>query len=282
MLVFKRSDACGFKQVVSCGQCIGCKLERSRQWAIRIMHEAQLQAENSFITLTYDDAHLPVDGSLNKHHFRRFVKRLRGRLYPRKIKYFHCGEYGEKFSRPHYHACVFGFGFPDKVFYKEAGGERLFVSEFLADVWRHGFCTVGDVSFCSAGYVARYCLKKINGPLKDDHYWRSDEVTGECFQVEPEHSSMSNGIGEEWFRQFSSDVFPRDEVVTRGFPSKPPRYYDGLYEIADPEDFDRVKRDRVLAARRRSADSTPERLVVREQCKLAQVSLLNRSFESGT
>ncbi len=277
VLVFKRELACGFKQVVSCGQCIGCRLERSRQWAIRIMHEAQLYEANSFITLTYRPEDVPQGGTLVKSHFQDFMKRLRRRLDPIRVKYFHCGEYGEELNRPHYHACLFGYEFPDKVFYKQAGEERLFISEFLADVWGHGFCTVGDVSFRSAGYVARYCLKKMTGPLADDHYWRSDEITGECFQVLPEYCTMSKGIGSKWFDRFGSDVFPRDEVVVNGFPSKPPRFYDGLYEVQNPSDFERVKRERILAARGRAADCTPERLEVREIVKKAQVGFLHRS-----
>ncbi len=284
VLVFNPVEACGFKQVVSCGQCIGCRLEHSRQWAIRIMHEAQLHEDSSFITLTYSPENLPQGGSLVLRHFQDFMKRLRSRLAPRKIRFFHCGEYGEDFNRPHYHACIFGFAFPDRVFFKEVNEQRLFVSDFLADVWSHGFCTVGDVSFLSAGYVARYCLKKRNGSVADDHYWKVDELSGECVQVAREYSTMSRrpGIGSEWFARFGSDVFPCDEVVTRGFPSKPPRFYDGLYEIKDPEGYERVKRARVVAARARAADATPERLAVREQVKLAEIGFLHRSFENDS
>ncbi len=282
VLVFKHSDACGFKQVVSCGQCIGCRLERSRQWAIRIMHEAQCHEDNSFLTLTYDDASLPEGGTLVKWHFQDFMKRLRSRLSPLRVRFFHCGEYGEKFNRPHYHVCLFGFSFPDKVFYKETNGQRLFISDLLADVWSRGFCTVGDLSFASAGYVARYCLKKINGDLRFDHYWKVDELTGEASAVAPEYCTMSRrpGIGKPWFDRFSSEVFPRDEVLTNGFLSQPPRYYDGLFEVGDPEGLSFIKRKRILAARRCSSDNTPARLRVREICKKAQVSLLKRSFEN--
>ncbi len=289
VLVFKRSDACGFKQVVSCGQCIGCRLERSRQWAVRIMHEAQCHEDNSFLTLTYSDDKLPAGGTLVKWHFQDFMKRLRSRLSPLKVRFFHCGEYGEKFNRPHYHVCLFGFSFPDKVFYSETNGQRLFISDFLADVWSRGFCTVGSLSFASAGYVARYCMKKITGDRASDYYWKVDELTGEAVAVEPEYCTMSRGgrgkgggIGAGWFKKFGSDVFPRDEVIVNGFPSKPPRFYDGLYELEEPVDFERIKRERILAARSRSKDSTPERLVVREFVKQAQVSFLKRSFENET
>lgn len=280
-MVFKRSDACGFKLSVPCGQCIGCRLERSRQWAIRIMHEASQHSDSSFVTLTYRPDDLPAGGTLVKWHFQDFMKRLRSRLSPSRIKFFHCGEYGEEFSRPHYHAIIFGFAFPDKEFYREFNEERWFKSEFLDDIWSHGMCVVGDVSFKSAGYVARYCMKKVNGDRSYDHYWRSDELTGECTRVEPEYATMSHGIGAGWFERYRSDVFPSDEVIMRGFACKPPRFYDGLYAEYNPSGFERVKRDRVLAARKKAADSTPERLETREFCKERQVSsFLHRSYEN--
>ncbi len=282
VLVFKASDACGFKQVVSCGQCIGCRLERSRQWGIRISHEAQLHDENSFITLTYSPEARPSGGTLVKFHFQDFMKRLRSRLSPKLVRFFHCGEYGDKFARPHYHACLFGFDFPDKVFYKEINGERLFTSKFLSSVWDRGFCTVGDLTFRSACYVARYCLKKVNGDRSFDHYWSVDELTGETYPVLPEYCTMSRrpGIGSRWFDQFGSDVFPRDEVFANGFRSQPPRFYDGLYEIQDPSDMERVRRERVLRSRRHLSDSTPARLVVRETVHRAQVAFLKRGYEN--
>ena len=137
-------DRVGIK--VPCGQCIGCRLERSRQWAIRCVHEASLHDANSFITLTYRPDELPPDGSLQKSHFQKFMKRLRKRILPKLIRFFHCGEYGDKGARPHYHACVFGYDFPDKKLYTVRDGVRLYVSEELQEVWPLGFSTVGDVS----------------------------------------------------------------------------------------------------------------------------------------
>ncbi len=280
--VFSRKASVGQLMTVPCGQCIGCRLERSRQWAIRIMHESSLHELSSFITLTYRPSKLPAYGTLVPWHFNKFIKRLRSRLHPHPIKYFHCGEYGEKFSRPHYHAIIFGFNFFDKVLYQEVNDQRYYQSQFLDDVWTHGKCIVGDVSFESAGYVARYCVKKVNGDRAYDHYWRPDPVTGEAHLVEPEYATMSNGLGAGWFEKFGSDVFPRDEVVMRGCVSKPPRFYDLLYEKKDPSSFERVKRDRILAARKNAADCTPDRLATREIVQEAQVSFLHRSYENGS
>lgn len=246
------------------------------------MHEASLHEANSFLTLTYDPDKLPIGGTLVKHHFTDFMKRLRSRLSPRKLRYFHCGEYGEKLGRPHYHSVLFGFDFPDRVYYKSVNGQKLFISDFLSDVWGFGFCTLGTVTFQSAAYVSRYCVKKITGSQADDHYWSVDERTGECHQIEPEYATMSRrpGLGAGWLEKYASDVYPFDEVVVSGVPTKPPRFYDSLYEIENPSDFARIKRERILAARKHSDDQTDERLLVREKCKLSQVQFLKRGYEN--
>ena len=116
---------------VPCGRCIGCRLERSRMWAVRCVHEAQLHSRNCFITLTFDDAHLDKSGSLVKRDFVLFMKRLRKRFG--RVRFFHCGEYGSQLSRPHHHACLFGFDFDDRVFYKEKSGVRLYRSKALGE-----------------------------------------------------------------------------------------------------------------------------------------------------
>lgn len=281
-MVFDRRLGIGPPVDLPCGQCIGCRLERSRQWAVRMCHEAQLYDDNCFITLTYSPENVPPDGSLNIKHFQDFMKRLRSRFPGKRIRFFHCGEYGERFSRPHYHACLFGFDFPDKVFYRESeAGGRLYTSAVLESLWRFGFCPIGDFSFESAAYVARYVTKKVTGAAADDHYWRVNDVTGEAYQVAPEYCTMSRrpGIGAEWFERFSGDVFPRDEVVSRGFVSKPPRYYDELFGELDAVALEDVKSRRVLRARDYADNNTPERLFVREVVKKAQVEFLRRRTE---
>ena len=118
-----------------CGQCIGCRLERSRQWAMRCLHEASLHDFNAFITLTYSDSNLPPGGSLHYTDFQLFMKRLRKRA-GMPVRFYCGGEYGESGTvRPHFHACLFGYDFPDKVFYKKTGsGERIYTSKLLESV----------------------------------------------------------------------------------------------------------------------------------------------------
>ena len=118
------------------------------------------------------------------------------------IRYYMCGEYGEQLSRPHYHACLFGFDFPDKVFYSCVNGNDLFTSDILSERWGHGFCSIGAMTFDTAAYVARYILKKHLGDDSDSHYMRVCPVTGECFFVEPEYTTMSRrpGLGRDFIK----------------------------------------------------------------------------------
>lgn len=206
-----------------CGQCTGCRLERSRSWAVRCVHEAQMHDENCFLTLTYDDDHLPSDGSLVKRDLTLFWKRLRKEIDPIRIRYFACGEYGSQFERPHYHACVFGWSPPDKKLYTIRSGAYLYISAMIGNLWPFGFHTIGDVTFDSAAYVARYVLKKINGDRQKDHYGKRV----------PEYVVMSRkpGIAHDWIEKYSSDVYPNDFVVIRdNIKCKPPRYYDKIYD----------------------------------------------------
>lgn len=180
-----------------CGQCIGCRLERSRQWAMRCVHEASMYEHNSFVTLTYDEDNLPNRGQLRYDHWQNFAKRLRKQIEPSRVRFFMCGEYGEENGRPHYHACLFGHDWEDKKYHMTTNaGEKLYTSESLDKLWGHGLCSTGDVTFASAGYVARYVLKKITGDAAEEHYRRFDELGH--YQLEPEFCGMSlkPGLGE--------------------------------------------------------------------------------------
>lgn len=262
-----------------CGQCIGCRLERSRQWAVRCVHEASMHDENSFVTLTYDDGHLPQGGTLVKKDFQDFMKRLRFGIAPQRVRFYHAGEYGAESWRPHYHALLFGKAFADQKLFTQERGVELFTSEELQSYWPFGFCTVGAVTFESAAYCARYLLNKITGEAAKDHYLSCDPDTGEVFELEPEYSTMSRrpGIGRGWIDKYESDVYPFDEVIVRGVKSRPPRYYDVVYEAHQAQLMGRIKGQRKRNAARHEEDNTYDRLVVREQVKAAQISMLKRT-----
>lgn len=258
-----------------CGRCVGCRLERSRQWAIRIMHEASLHEANSFITLTYNDDHLPGDSSLHHKHFQDFIKRYRKRILPLKLRYYVAGEYGDDRSRPHFHACIFGHCPTDlRLHGKSDSGQYIYTSVFLTSLWPFGYSSVGELTFESAAYVARYVMKKISGPSAGLHYAVLDPETGELVGRRPEYCRMSlkPGIGADWFRKFKSDVYPQDHVFSRGRPAKPPRYYDKLLGRSDPDMLEDIQSSRVEKARERFEDNTSERLAVKETLAERRVS----------
>jgi len=264
-----------------CGQCIGCRLERSRQWAIRCMHEAQMHTQNCFITLTYDDDHLPSDRSLHYRDFQLFIKRLRKRYPGRRIRYYMAGEYGENFGRPHWHACIFGLDFDDKKLWKRTSANSLlYRSADLELLWPFGYSSIGDVTFESAAYVARYIMKKVTGKNAVEHYQEIDPDTGEITNRKPEFTKMSlkPGIGYEWYKQYTSDVYPHDYVVVRGKKVKPPKYYDKKYKIDNPYEFDELLYIREKSAKLNYADNTPERLLVKEQVTRAKLQKLKRNL----
>lgn len=279
-IVFDKSDSCLAEIQVPCGQCIGCRLERSRQWAIRCVHEASLHRDNCFITLTYDDENLPPDGSLNVKHFQDFMKRLRKHIHPHKVRFYHCGEYGSKLGRPHYHAILFGWEPGDLELWQiTKTGERLYISPTLQKLWPFGFSTVGAVTFESAAYVARYILKKQTGEQAELHYTRLNASTGELEPIRPEYTTMSRrpGIAADWYDQFKDDVFPDDFVVHENRKLKPPRYYLDRYEIEEPDLWKKIKARRKKAGQ--SSDNSPERLEARHIVKLAQAEKLERNLE---
>lgn len=268
-----------FDLYIACGQCIGCRLERSRQWALRIVHEAKLYDENCFITLTYDDVSLPVGGSLEYRDFQLFMKRLRKEFRHVKVRFFMCGEYGEALGRPHFHACLFNCSFADKVIFKR-GTFPLYRSVVLERLWPFGHSTIGDVSFESAAYVARYVVDKVTGNEAAGWYQRVDAVSGEVFVLTPEfcHMSLKPGIGRAWFERFRAD-FARDGVaVSRGVTCKLPKYYDRVLKVAKDVDFEDIEYRRYLKARLCIAEQFPDRLAVRERVARAGLNLKMRSL----
>jgi len=273
-VTFKQGQGVGFPFNLPCGRCIGCKLERSRQWAVRLVHEASLHSDSCAITLTYDDEHLPANSSLHFNDVTLFIKRLRRRFSGLKIKYYYCGEYGDRFLRPHYHAIFFGLWFSDTVETpkKSKSGFPIMTSKLLDEIWHNGQCTIDRVTFENAAYAARYCLKKITGEGAAAHY--GDRV--------PEDARMSlrPAIGKEFLRKYENEIFPDDFVVCRGRKMKPPRYYSKLIKHRDYL-AQRVKfaRTREASGDKNRANNTPDRLKVRETVNQARISLFKRDFE---
>lgn len=258
---------------VKCGQCLGCRMEKKRAWAIRAVHEAQMHAQTSFLTLTYDDDHLPEDRSIDVRHWQLFAKKLRKKMGP--FRFLHCGEYGEKNLRPHYHAIIFGHDFhKDRTVFSRKKGKPLWISQELTDTWENGFSTIGTVTFDSAAYVASYCVKKASGRQSQEIYERVRKDTGEVWQVKPEYATMSRrpGLGYSWYQKFKKDVYPEDVVIQKGQVFRPPAYYDTLLEKEDRQLWEKIqaKRKKIVKSDRNYQD--PSRLEAKETVLAAKIN----------
>jgi uncharacterized protein YodC (DUF2158 family) len=253
-----------------CGGCQGCRLDKSREWATRCMHEASCHSENCYITLTYSPENTPQFGDLCYKHFQDFMKRVRSKFPEKQIKFYMCGEYGEnlehskngRYGHPHYHACLFGLDFPDRRAYKQnKNGDILYTSETLEKLWSHGFTTIGDLTWQSAAYVARYVMKKQTGKALTEpqsNGFRAYECLlsgGEIVTLKSEFNRMSTGgrlnsggIGKKWFDRYKGDL-KKDFITYEGEKMKVPKYYDNLLAKEDPHELDRRKLDRAEKAR---------------------------------
>lgn len=288
---FKQSEGNGNLAEVACGQCIGCRISRTKSWAIRCANEIQLHEESCFLTLTYNPENLPKTGSLNKKHLSAFMKALRKTMpfdgnsddpTQKKIRFYGCGEYGDQLQRPHYHLILFGHDFPDKQFYREIKGSVLYTSPTLQKIWGKGFCSIGTANFQTAAYVSRYIMKKQLGDNAEKHYQSVDTITGELIDLEPEFTQMSNrpGIGADWLKQYISDVFPSDEIVHGGKTYQVPQYYLDLLKKINPKMHEQIRLQRLdYIDKSNPEDKTYERLAVRKICAQSKLNQQQRHNE---
>lgn len=192
---------------VPCGHCEDCLKANARAWSIRILEEAKQYKNNYFITLTYDDEHLPLNGSLVKDEISKFNKKLKTYLnrlgMNSYFRFFGVGEYGSQTFRPHYHVIYFNLDLPDiRLWRKNELGQFIFRSDFLESCWSMGNIEIGSVSVQSACYVARYCDKKKK------NLTREDLDLMKKFNLEPEFSCMSRrpGIGANYIVNLIDNV----------------------------------------------------------------------------
>lgn len=267
-LRFKYPEAGTFNEYTEiklpCRRCIGCRVDRETEWSVRMMHEAEQHKHNEFVTLTYDEDHLPWDNSLDHSHVQQFIRALRKKT-KQKIRFYVAGEYGEQRSRPHYHLILFGLKLTDKI----QVAEKSYRSALLTEVWGMGTVDIGqNVTRASCVYVAGYMLKDSMKEWEIDFEW-PNLITGEMRPRKPPYSKMSNrpGVGKAWYEKFGSDVFPNDFVVMDGKKHRSPQYYRRLLEAENPELFQelRKRRKEALQDEKYLENNTPERLAAREQ-----------------
>lgn len=274
---------------IPCGRCLECRLKKTRDWAVRCMHEAQLWDHSYFVTLTMDDVSVesrrnlwptPSPWSVDVRDWQRFAKRLR-KLHPG-FRFLASGEYGGESLRPHYHACIFNLPLKDLMHWKTVNGNPLYLSPTIAKVWPFGIHSIGQVTFESAAYVAKYTIKKRSGAQFASHYERVDPSTGECWQVKPEFAVMSRrpGLAARWLDKYSSDVFPSDEVIVNGRQFKPPLYYMRDLEVFNPKLAEDLKVKRKAFADLRPEENSVRRRKARGEVVAAKIALRKGALET--
>lgn len=251
-----------------------------------------MHKENAFITLTWKPE-LLCTHSLVHRDWQLFMKRLRryidrhaqhapsGHLLGKKVRYYMAGEYGSQHRRPHFHACLFGYDFPDKKYWRTTPSKsKLYTSATLDKLWGNGFTSVGAVTFESAAYIARYIMAKITGPNAWQYYEHTDETTGEITDLLPEYNKMSlnPAIGKSWLEKYAADAYPEGKILIRGYKSKTPKYYDKQYKKTDREQWEEMKNKRELEALQYRDDNTPQRLKAKETVAKAKINQLIRQL----
>ena len=209
---------------VPCGRCGPCLKARSAEWATRLLHEQAYWSNSSFVTLTYDDDHAPKNMSLDKEALVKFFKRLRKCLAQqgRTIKYYACGEYGERYHRPHYHAIIFGLSPKDD-------------EEKVKDCWRFGFVSLGTVTPESCRYVTNYILKAHEGGIQGKDYGG----------LEPPFKKSSQGLGKRYVFENEKQLIDKMFITVNGVKKSLPRYYIKLLgESIDIEKMEKMRLER--------------------------------------
>lgn len=267
-----------------CGRCLGCRLEYSRQWANRLMLELEYHDSAYFITLTYNDEHVPrgyypdpetgealESMTLSKRDVQLFMKRLRKAFPDDQIRFYCAGEYGPSTMRPHYHLIIFGLHLDDlelKVtdtrgfkYYRSPKLERCWsvkedkgsiISPYIEEDGNSpytplGFVTIADVTWETCAYTARYVTKKLCG---DDAQFYTD------FSLTPPFSLMSRrpGIARQWYEDhpgWSDYEYINIKTGDGGRKVNPPKYFERLLGEDDPDLA--AQRSEIRAARAKAS-----------------------------
>lgn len=238
---------------VPCGQCIACRINKARDWSTRVYAESRCYSESIFLTLTYDDEHLPNPNSVHKDELQRFMKRLRKAIYPDKVRYFACGEYGGRFGRAHYHLILFNLsGFDRRLFSEHQYDQKSKGYYCKCSAWDKGLVHFGFVTPNSAEYVARYTLKKVTGEKGKEYY--------KDLGIEPEFSLMSRrpGIGLGFMDRFRDELLRNGFLVFDGCKKSLPRYWRDKLGIKRTLGYEMLQDQRLQEFIKKRLSLTPE------------------------
>ena len=295
-------------QVIPCKKCIGCRLEYSREWANRGYLEAKLWKQNWFVTLTYDEENIKYNeeittsqgitytseewkGTLDTADLEKFLHNLR-QYMSRKgiqkdgIRYMACGEYGEERERPHYHLILFNCNLPQESFYKPRiiNHETYWQNKIIEKCWKHGISNISEASWNNIAYCSRYITKKITGKQSEEYYAEKGQIK-EFFRT-----SRMPGIGKGYYDKYKDKIYKNDEIIihnkTGTIATKPPKYFDKLYEAENPKAMEKIKRKRQrqqLHNNRlkdtKTSKTRLQQLAVEESYKADETMKLRRSYE---
>ena len=257
-------------QIIPCKNCIGCRLDYSREWANRGYLESKCWDQNWFVTLTYDEDSIPYSeeitdsqgitytdsidempwqGTIQPDDMTRFMKNLR-KIFERKkketnIRFMGCGEYGENTRRPHYHLILFNCNLPKETFYDPHvtwNKDTVWKNTWIERAWGKGMVQIGECNWNSIAYVARYITKKINGNESEEFYAMQGEEK-EFFRA-----SNQPGIGGIYYENNKEKIYKNDKILIQNLKGvhwiKPPEYFDRLYEKEYPEKMQEIKEKR--------------------------------------
>lgn len=291
----KRYEAGHYKQTtIPCGKCIGCRLDYSREWANRGYLESLNYVNNWFITITYDEEHLPqptelIDkngitwwdegnwegGTLVPEHLTQFIKNVRQimkREYNQDgIRFMAAGEYGDKGQRPHYHIIFFNLNLPIEDLYNPRINNRnvYYQSKVIERAWNKGISNLSQATWNTIAYTARYITKKINGEGSEELYYSNGKVK-EFFRV-----SRMPGIGQDYFQKNWEKIYKTDSITIKNasgiIKARPPTYFDKLLEKEHPEVWIKTQRKRQHEAEKQTklkGENTS--LFLREQLEIEE------------
>lgn len=294
-------------QEIPCRNCIGCRLDYSREWANRGYLESKCHLQNWFVTLTYDENNMVKkdhfedkngitwydeewNGTLQGKDFTAFMKELR-QIMKREynedgIRFMGCGEYGEENQRPHYHLILFGLNLPADTFFEPRiiNKETYYRNKIIERAWNKGISNISEASWNNIAYTARYITKKINGKLSDEYYNSKGQ------DKEFMRSSRMGGIGKPYYDLHKDKIYENDEIIitnkTGTISCRPPKYFDYLYEKENPKRMKEIKIKRIkegkisdrLKDQQASYDKL-DRLAIQERTKDERTQLLIRQFE---
>lgn len=276
-----------------CGGCIQCRAAKARDWTVRAWMESNLQPVGCSLTLTYSPEHLPKGATLVPHDVRLFMRRLLREFPGVDVRFLVNGEYGDHGLRPHYHMLLWALDFfEDRVPWNRApSGETLFRSARLDALWGKGIVAIGTLTVASAGYAARYCMKKITGPQAEREYLRH-EPDGQCFWVHPVFARMSRmifsedratrrggGLGAPWVDRYWDSDAMSEFVVMDGKRVPMPDYCVKRRFKDQPDVIEARKAVALRFLAEHAEDYSGPRLRAREEVMQLRMSLLHRALD---